>query len=471
MTTPRSAWISLGIATVTAFMVVVDVSVVNVAFPSIADDLRASDATLSWVVSGYSVTLASALLLAGRLADRHGSKRIFVIGLIVFGLGSLASGLAPSVGVLITARVVQALGGAAVTPASLALVLPEFPSEQRSAAIGVWGSMGALGAAFGPSIGALLIDAFSWRAIFLINVPVVVVLVIVSAGRFENHPVPGARDEPLDLAGVLMGTIAVASLMLAIVQSADWGWSDPRVISLLVVAAVLFPVLVSRSTRHTNPLLDTGLFGYRSFRAVAIGFCVYSMGFFSGFLLNSLMLQRLWQFSVLEAGFGLTPGPLLATVVSAFAGRYADRYGHRWLLSVGSGLCALAYVLLLTRLTTEPDYLGVFLGPNLLVGLGVGLSIASMTSGAMSDLPPRRFAVGNATIRTVQQLGGALGISAVVAIFGSPNADELVDSFRDSYLWVAIAFAVAAAVIASHFPAGSAASRIEPTTVKPSGAA
>ena len=454
----RRSWLALGAATAATFMVVVDVSVVNVAFPSIQESLDVSQTALSWIVSGYSITVGSFLLLAGRMADRRGRRRVFHLGLTVFAVGSLFCGLAPSVEVLIAARVVQALGGALITPASLAMVLPEFPMSRRSAAIGVWGAMGALGAAFGPSIGALLINGLGWRWIFYINLPIAVAVMAAS-----HRLVRESRDETvagrLDVVGVPVGTSAIALIMVAIVQGEVWGYNDGRVIAFAVVGVGLLPLFLWRSRSHANPLLDLTLFRVRSFWASTASFGLYSLGFTAGFLMSSLLLQRLWHFSVLEAGFGLTPGPITATLLSFPAGRLADRLGHRWLVSAGAALCGLSYLLLFVRVGESSAYFSVFLPSNLILGLGVGLSIAAFTSAAMSDIPPTRFAISSATVRTVQQVCFALGISVVVALFGSPEAGDLLSGFQRAWVWVVACFAASAMLCAVAFPSGTAARR------------
>lgn len=331
----REAWLALAVATSAAFLVVIDVSVVNVALPSIAEDFTATTTELSWVVSGYNIALASLVLLAGRLADRRGRRKIFILGVIGFLAGSALCGLAPGAGSLIAARIVQAIGGAMLTPASLAMVLPQFPLAKRGVAIGVWGAMGALGAAFGPSVGAFLIEASSWRLIFLINVPIGI-LVVIAATRL----VPESRDEtatgPLDLVGVPIGVAGVALVMWGIVRSESAGITDASVLGLIVIGLALIPVVVWRSARHPAPLLDLSLFRSRSFSVATAAFWVYSLGFTAGFLLNSFMLQRLWGMSVLETGFALTPGPIVGAISSAPLGSVSDRIGHRWVVAAGA---------------------------------------------------------------------------------------------------------------------------------------
>ncbi len=450
----REAWLALAVATSAAFLVVIDVSVVNVALPSIAEDFTASTTQLSWVVSGYNISLASLLLLSGRLADRLGRRRLFMVGVVGFLAGSALCGLAPNAEALIAARVVQAIGGALLTPASLAMVLPQFPLAKRGVAIGVWGAMGALGAAFGPSVGALLIEASNWRLIFLINIPIGA-MVVVAATRL----VPESKDDtatgPLDLIGVPIGVAGVALAMWGIVRSEEHGWTDSSVLLLVGAGLVLIPVVVWRSARHPAPLLDLTLFRARSFSVAAVALWFYSLGFTAGFLLNSFMLQRLWGMSVLATGFALTPGPIVGALSSAPLGGLADRIGHRWVVAAGALLCSGSYLWIRVMAGEEQEFVRVFLPATIILGLGVGATIAGLQSAAMSEIAPRQFASANATTRTIQQVGYAIGISVVLTLV----ADLDLAGFRAGYTWVVGAFAAAALVVAKFYPSGSATSR------------
>ena len=450
----REAWSALAVATSAAFLVVIDVSVINVALPSIADDLEAETTDLSWVVSGYNIALASLVLLAGRVADRWGRRRTFIVGVWGFLAGSILCGLAPGIETLIASRVLQAVGGAMLTPASLAMVLPQFPLAKRGMAIGVWGAMGALGAAFGPSVGAFLIEVSSWRLIFLINVPLGA-LVVVAAYRLVRETRDDTATGPLDLIGVPVGVAGVALVMWGIVRSEGNGWGDVTVVAPILVGLALVPVVVWRSARHPGPLLDLGLFRRRSFSVAAGAFGVYSLAFTSGFLLNSFLLQRLWGMDVLATGFALTPGPVVGAASSAPLGGFADRIGHRWVVSAGCLLCAASYLALQVRMTGDEAYWSVFLPSNLALGLGVGATIAGLQSAAMSEVAPDQFASANATIRTLQQVGYAIGISVVVTL----AADLTLDRFRIGYVWVVATYLAAGLVIALAYPSGSAASR------------
>ncbi len=455
----REAWLALAVATSAAFLVVIDVSVVNVALPSIATDFEATTTELSWVVSGYNIALASLLLLSGRLADRRGRRRMFMTGVVGFLLGSALCGLAPNANALIAARVVQAVGGALLTPASLAMVLPRFPLSKRGVAIGVWGAMGALGAAFGPTVGALLIEASGWRLIFLVNIPLGAA-VLWAARRL----VPESRDDDaaagFDLIGVPIGVVGVGLVMSGIVRSESHGWTDGWVLAPILVGLALMPVVVWRSARHASPLLDLSLFRHRSFSVAAASIWVFSLAFTAGFLLNSFMLQSLWDMSVLQTGFAMSAGPVVGAVSSAPFGGLADRIGHRWVISIGAMAASASYLSLLARMSEEQQVLTVFIPAMLVLGLGVGATIAGLQSAAMAEVEPRQFASANATTRTLQQVGYAIGISVVLTL----AADLDVAGFRAGYAWIVVCYAISAAIMATFYPAGSAQSRQQPVS-------
>ncbi|MGI9597648.1 MAG: MFS transporter [Acidimicrobiales bacterium] len=458
---PRSAWLALSVTTVVFFLTVVDVSAVNVAFPSIGDDFGVSKSQLSWIISGYNITVASGLLLAGRMADSIGRKRVFMPGVVIFMVGSLLSGLAPSVAMLIGARVIQAVGGAIVAAASLAVVLPEFPLSKRGTVIGIAGATAGLGAVAGPALGSVLIEAWSWRAIFLINVPLCLLVLALSPRLLRESKDPNATGK-VDLLGIPIGTAAIALIMFAIVQSESWGLSDPRIVALLIVGLALVPVLIWRSARHPEPLIDLSLFGIRSFASAIGGVTFYSSAFTAGFLVSSLTLQDLWDQSLRVTGLALVPGPILAAVASPLAGRYADRFGHRWLLGFGSAICGLAYLLYLLLLDETPAVFTRFVPISLVLGIGIGLSISSWSSAGMADIPPAKFGTANATVRTVQQCFYALGIAVVVTLLATGGERSELTGFRWAWIWVGGAYLASAAVIMLTFPAGSSQDRSAP---------
>lgn len=452
---PRDAWLALIIATLVFFLVVVDVSAVNVAFPSIGDDFGVSETTLGWILSGYNITVAALLMLSGRLADSLGRKKMFIPGVAVFGLGSALCALAPNTELLVAARVVQAIGGAIVSPTAIAVVLPEFPVSKRSMAIGITGATAGLGGVFGPAVGSFLIDVWSWRGIFWINVPLCLLVLVLSPRLLRESKNPAATGR-IDLLGVVIGTAAVFLVMFAIVQSETRGILDGQVIALFVVGAVLVPILIRRSRRHPEPLIELDLFAKKSFSSVNTGLAFYSMAFTSGFLVNSLLLQDLWDQSITTTGKALVFSAGISAVLSPIAGRMADRIGHRWILAAGSMMCGTAFLLFQLLLTEEPHVFDRYVPISLLLGMGVGTSISTWASAGISDVDPAQFGTANATIRTTQQVFYALGISVVITLLATSSG---LSGFRWAWWWVSGMYFASAAVIAFSFPSGTSAGR------------
>jgi EmrB/QacA subfamily drug resistance transporter len=454
----RSAWAALAVTTLVFFLAVIDVSAVNVAFPSIRDDFGVAESTLGWIISGYNITVGAFLLVAGRYADSLGRKRLFLPGVAVFAVGSACSALAPNVAALIAGRVVQGVGGAVIAATALAVVLPDFPANKRSSVIGIAGATGALGAVAGPALGAAVTDAWSWRGIFWINVPVALAVLAIGPRLLRESKNPAATGR-IDLLGVPIGTLGIGLLMFAIVRAEAWGLADLRVLALAVVGISMLPILVRRSRRVPEPLIELDLFERRSFSSTNAGLALYSMAFTSGFLANSLLLQELWGESLRTTGLALVPSPLLAAFVSPVAGRWADRIGHRWILVVGSLACAAGYLSFLVTLGEEPSTWTRFVPTSILVGFGVGATIATWSSAGLSDVPPPQFGTANATIRTTQQVFYALGISVVVTLLADVSDDPDLGRFRWTWAFVGVCYVAAAATIAVSFPSGSSDQR------------
>ena len=459
---PRRAWVVLGVVCVSIFLVVIDASIVNVAFPTIGADLNTTDAVLSWILTAYNVTVASLLLLAGRTADRLGRKRVFLISVGVFTLGSLLCSLAPDAGSLIAFRVVQALGGSAIFPSSLALVLPEFPVERRSAAVGIWSAVAGFGGAVGPSAGALLIELFGWRGIFWASVPLGAAVVVLGR-RYLTETRVATDTGRLDVIGVPVSVLGVALVLLAVVQAEHWGYTSVRTLTLACVGLVLLPVLVWRSRRHPSPVLDMSLFAIPSFRVATFATIFFGFAFLGGFFLNSLLLQRLWNWPVWKTGLGLSPSPLISVVASWWVGRAADRLGHRWLTAVGSGLCVAAFSWQFWRVGAVADYWSDFLPSMLMLGVGVGMAITCITAAPLADLGSDQFAMGNATARTVQQLCYGVGVAAIVALLGAGGAEDLT-RYPRPWIWLICSYALAGLTMALFYPSGSAAGRAHATS-------
>jgi EmrB/QacA subfamily drug resistance transporter len=414
----RHAWAVLAVSAAAVYVVFLDATIVNIAFPAISKDF--SDVTrsgLSWVLNAYAVVFGALLVTAGRLADDHGRKRVFFAGLTVFAVGSALCGLAPSAALLIAARVVQGVGGALLVPASLALLLPEFPLSKRATAVGMWSACGAIASATGPSIGALLIEGPGWRWVFFVNLPFC--LAAIWFGRRVLVESRGDAPGRVDLVGVLLVTAVFGLLSLGLVQGGAWGWSSYRTVGVFVNAAVLAPVLVVRSLHHDHPAMPVRLFRVRMFSIATSATLLYGAAFFGQILVNVLFLTGVWHYSILRTAVAILPGPLLAAVSAAISGRLADRYGYRWVVAPGAALFVVGAFLMAGLMPGHPAYLTHFLPAQLLIGISIGASMSTLGAAASQALPPAQFGAGSAVSSAARQLGAVLGVAVVVAVLGS----------------------------------------------------
>lgn len=430
----------LALASVAVFMVSLDLFIVNIAFPSIQRDFTGtSDATLSWVLNAYAIVSAALLIPAGRVADLLGRKRLFLAGLLTFMAGSALCAAAQSPVVLIASRAIQAAGGAALVPTSLALLLPEFPPRHRPMAVAVWSATGAIAAAAGPPIGGLLVQA-SWRWVFLVNLPVGLITAVLAARTFrESRDPAGGRFPDLVGAGVLV--VAISALTLAIVKAPDWGWGNVRVIGLLAVAAVLLGVFLLRCARHPVPVIELSLLEAPGFAAANVAGLFFWAGFGAMLLSTVLFLTRVWNEGILTAGLQIAPGPLAAAVFAVPAPVLVRRFGTRSVAAAG-GLLFAAGAIWRLQLGAEPSYATTMLPSMLVGGAGVGLVIPTLANAVVASLPPARFATGSAVYGMVRGIGITLGVAALVAVLGIPSPDGLLAAFdRAWYLMLATALA------------------------------
>ena len=422
----------LSLTAIATFLVSLDTSIVVVARRRIEEDLG-HPTLLTWVFSAYSIAYAAGLLTAGRFADVNGRKRSFLRGLFIFSLGSVLCGLAPSAGFLVAARILQALGGAQLTPASLALVMPEFPAEKRTVAIGIWGAVGGLAAAAGPSAGGVLVDWLNWRALFFINVPFCIFTLIVGNKILHESKDPNATKN-VDMVGTALGFPGVALVTLAITQSSEWGWGDNRTLGALIGGFLLLALFVQRCRTVANPLLDLSLFKLPFVVAANISGLFFSIGFLGMWLLNTQWIQAIWEYSPARSGLATAPGPIMAAVLAAPMGRVAVRWGHARVLMVGSVLLSFGTFMLTITMGPEPAYLTHYLPWMLITGAGVGCSMSTLSSSASAFLPPSRFAMGSALNTTARQVGSALG----AALAGSLAAPAMVNFMKAKMTGVAL---------------------------------
>ena len=427
------------IVCVGVFMSSLDLFIVNIAFPAIAKHFDgASLASLSWILSGYAIVFAALLVPAGRWADAFGRKRAFLLGLGIFVLASAGCAIAPSVGFLIGARVVQAAGGALMLPTSLGLMLPEFEPRERHVAIGVWAATGGIAAAAGPPLGGLLVQA-DWRWVFLVNVPIGLLgLGFGLRTLAERRELGSGRPDVLGAAALI---VAIGSLVVAIVKGQEWGWTSPAILALLAVTVVGLRAIWWRSERHVSPVVEPAMLRVRSF-GLAVGASVL---FFAGFgamlLAGVLFLTGVWHEDVLSAGLMLFPGPAMATAFSVPSARLGARFGYRLPGVIGAALFAAGSIWYITQTGDRPAYVSEFLPGMAIGGAGVGLVIPTLTGAGASSLAPERFATGAAVLTMGRQIGAALGVAVLVAVLGTSTSTA--SDFHTAWL-ITVAGAVAA---------------------------
>ena len=442
-------WAVFAVTSLGAFVVSLDLSIVNVAFPAMAQAFPAANrAELAWVITAYSIVFGSLLVVGGRSGDRNGLRRVFFAGLATFTLGSALCGLAPSVAWLIAGRALQGVGAAFTLPSSVGLLLAAVPQERRNQTVALWGGVGALAVATGPSLGALIVAHAGWRWAFYVNLPVGALAWLWGRNVLPNpEPARTASGQRPDYFGALLLSLTVGTLTLAISEGGSWGWTDPRVVTAAISAPLLGVLFVLRSSLHPVPVLDLSLFRERSFAVANLATLAYAMGFFAMLLGNILFLTDVWQYSILRAGMAVTPGPLVVVVVSGFAGRAAARVGFRTVLVPGSLFFAAGLAWFATQVGVEPAYLSQWLPGTLLVGLGIGLTFPVLSAAAVSSLPKERFGVGSAVNQTARQVGGAIGVALLVVILGTPSTRvEALSHFQQLWLYGAAMAVISGAV-------------------------
>lgn len=419
---PQSAWWTLAISSAAVFMVSLEITIISLAFGEISEAFPdSSRSTLSWIFTAYNIGVASLLLVAGWLADRFGRKRIFLIGLAIFGAASLGTGLATSVEMLLAFRALQSIGGSLLSPAALALLLPAFPVQRRQMAIGIWGAMGGLAAAVGPTVGAVLVDGFGWRSVFLINVPVAAFALFVGIRRLEESTAEKMATG-VDFVGVPLASIGVGAVILGVVQARDWGLTSVATLVSFGVGLSLVAAFVVRTRTHPAPLFDLNLLRIRSYWVGLLGTVTFVMAFFGWLTQLPEFIQETWGWSVLTTGFAIAPGPAMSAILSPITGRLADRYGNRPILLTGAVTGLAGTIWLKVFMTTEPNYVVDLLPAMILIGITGGCAFAMLTGATMRDVPEARFGMAGAGRTVGQQLATALGIALAVALIGDPDS-------------------------------------------------
>ncbi len=418
-------WWTLGAMCFALFMIMLDNTVVNVALPSIQDDLGASLSALEWTVNAYTLTFAVLLVTGGRLGDIFGRRRMFLFGVVVFAISSAMIGLAPTQSWLVAGRAVQGIGAAFMMPGTLSIITNTFPAEERGRAIGTWAGVSALALALGPVVGGALAEHVSWRAIFFLNLPVAAgaVAVTLFATRESYDRTVGRA---VDYAGIATISTGLTALVLALVEGNQWGWGSPGILALLGTAVVAIAAFIWVELHGRSPMVEFQYFRSRSFLgANAVAFIV-SFAMLAMFFFMALYMQNILGYSPLEAGIRFLPSTVVIIFAAPIAGRLADRIGPRPLMAVGLTLAAIA-LFWQSRVTVDTTYADL-LGSFSLMGLGIGLTMSPMSTAAMNSVTPDKAGAASGILSMFRMVGGTFGVAAIGALFQSLAHDRVTEA-------------------------------------------
>ncbi|HEY6511763.1 MAG TPA: MFS transporter [Burkholderiaceae bacterium] len=415
---PASPWPVFWVSSVAIFLVSLDTTMLYAAFGALrAGFPGASAADMSWVLNAYTVVYAAMLIPAGGLADTHGRKRVFLIGVTLFIAASALCGLAGNVGWLIAARVLQAVGAALLTPASLSIVLAAFPQSRRAVTVSLWGAVGGFAAAVGPSLGSFIVQSIGWPWAFFINLPIGAMSLWWGASllRESDH---GNTRRRVDGVGMALLVVAVGAIALAIVEADSPNWTRAQLLGTAgsgVIALAAF-VVWARSVRE--PLVDLALFRHRTYSAVNAATLTFGIAFAMMFFAFFFFMGNVWHYSQARAGLAIAPGPLTVIPFAVITGRLAGRFGHRPFLIGGALLYAAAALWFMLVPGDQPSYLLHWLPGLMLSGASVGLVLPSLSAAAVSKLPAQHYAVGSAVNQATRQIGSVIGVAIVVLLLG-----------------------------------------------------
>jgi EmrB/QacA subfamily drug resistance transporter len=463
----RSPWATLAVLALAQFIVVLDVTIVNVALPDIQADLNFSADTLQWVISAYTLLFGGFLLLGGRMADLLGPRRVFVAGLLLFGVTSLVAGLSDSPGFLIGARAVQGLGGALLSPAALALLTVTFAhGRDRNIAMGVWGGLAGLGGTLGVVAGGVLVDALSWQWVFFVNVPIVIALVAVIPVFVPDtrHNTDGPRT--FDTIGAVLGTSGLLAIVYGVVRAEPKGWGSAEVVGFLGGGVILLALFVWVESRSSAPLVPLRLFRSRALSVSSVSLALNGAGFLSMFFLTAIYLQQVRGDSALEAGVHFLPMGGAAVLGAVIASQLVQRVGTRTVQLAGAVLSVVG-LLLLSRADATGSYAAQLLPGFMLFGAGIiGVGVPAQIA-AVSEVEHHEAGAASGAVTTMYQVGGALGLAIVTTLsitrttdalsHGAAQQQALVEGFQRGIL-IAALFAVANVLVTLTTP------QIQPTT-------
>ena len=438
-------WLVLVLVCLGQFMVVLDATIVNVALPSIQDDLGFSAADLQWVINSYTLVFGGFLLLGGRAADLVGRRKLFVIGVLVFSAASLLNGLSSSSGMLVAARGLQGLGAALVSPAALSIITTTFAEgPARTKALGVWGAIAAGGGAFGLLLGGILTDTLSWEWIFFVNVPVGVAAALLAV-RFIPESRAEQRPDSFDVAGAVTVTAGLILLVYAIVKAEDYGWGSARTIGLAAAALALLAVFVVIERRSKAPLVRLGIFRVRSLLGANLVLLVVAGGLFANFFFSSIYVQRILGYNPLEAGLAFLPVTAGIVIGSGLSQILVKRLGVRETTMLGMLIAAVG-LFVLSQASVDGTYLGTLLPGLLPMSIGMGLTFVPVTLIATTNVASEDAGLASGLFNTSQQVGGALGLAVLATLAADKTASvrglaqpaALVEGFQVAFTGAAV---------------------------------
>lgn len=427
----------------------------NIAFGDIADTFSSTpETTVAFVASGYLIGTAAFLPIAGRIADRTGRTRIFILGVALFAISSVGSALAPTISILIGARIVQSVAGALVIPASLSMVLPMFPASRRSTAVATWAAAGPLSAAIAPSLSAAVLQVSDWRWLYFLSAPVAIAIVVLARSQLRDTTAPVSGGQ-LDFVGAVLGTASIALLVFGVGKGNDWGWSSAVILGCFAVAFAAGLAFFWQSKRHPEPLIELSMFRARHVWVTNLANTLVSVTSLAIWLVWPLYLSRVWGYSSLQVGLALTLGPVAAGAMSIVGGRVADRFGHRWPIQIGSLIMVFAVGWCWLVLHEDGSYVTSFLPGIASFGFGWGFSSPTMNSFALSAIPEPLWGSMNAAFNMLRNVAGAIGVAAAVAFVGASDRPDIIEAFDRAFAFFFVCTASAALVVTVLLPRSS----------------
>jgi EmrB/QacA subfamily drug resistance transporter len=435
---PDRRWIALILLCVSQFVVVLDASIVNVALPTIGGALKFSESNLPWVVNAYVLTFGGFLLLGGRMADLLGRRRVFISGLVLFAVASLAGGFATTAGQLIAARAVQGLGAALLSPAALSIVTTTFrDGAERNRALGVWGAVAGSGGAAGVLLGGGLTDGLGWEWVLWVNVPIGLIAALVAPTLIAESRSEGKRRH-FDFPGAVTITAGLSVLVYALLDANSAGWGSAQTILLLAVSATMLAGFFFTERRSAAPLVPFRIFRLGTLRGANVVGVLVGASLFSMFYFISLYMQQVLGYSAIKAGLSYLPLAISIIVSAGIASQLVTRVGFKNVMAIGMVLIAAALVWF-SQIAVHGTFVSDILGPSLLAAVGLGFAFVTTTIAAVSGVDDREAGLASGLINTSQQVGGALGLALLSAVstsvIGSSHSPSvLTDGFRDAFL-------------------------------------